>query len=80
MLEIGDIYTYNAGRHRLVYLGDSRADLETYIPERSATGGLTNSGRGKWIVDPAYPGHRNIKLTAQQIEAWLRSSQAPHRR
>ncbi len=76
-IENGDVLEIKAGVRRLVYLGEGVANVETFIPERGATGGLTNTGTGKWIVDPAYPQHSATKLTEQQIAYWVAKKGEP---
>lgn len=56
---------------RLRYLGEGVACLEMFYPERSATGGLTNSGKGTWKVRD---GKENIKLADEQIAAWIKTN------
>lgn len=66
-IETNDILTLGkAGR--MVYLGEGFASLERFIPERGETGGLTNSGKGKFAVDAKFA---RVKLTDAQIAEWL---------
>jgi hypothetical protein len=65
-LEIGDVLEIGDGAARLVYVGDEKADVERFIPERSRTGGLTNSGRGKWLLYQSAE-----TLNEKQIAAWI---------
>lgn len=63
-LEIGDELILASAK--LVYVGDGNAKVARFIPERSATGGLTNSGKGRWDVSDKVQA-----LTQPQIAAWL---------
>jgi hypothetical protein len=65
-LEVGDEMFLANGGAKLVYVGDNSAKVGRFIPERSATGGLTNSGKGKWEVS-----EKIQALNDAQIAAWL---------
>lgn len=66
-LEIGDELQIGPAA-KLIYAGNNTADICRFIPERSRTGGLTNSGKGEWKVNELETGK---PLTEQQIAYWM---------
>lgn len=56
---------------RLVHLGDGICNSERFVPERGATGGLTNSGNGTWVVSKA-----GLVLSEAQVAEWIARSNA----
>lgn len=65
-IETGNILTLAEGKYRMIYLGDRKCDVQAFIPERSATGGLTHSGNGEWTTTKKAQG-----LNEAQIARWI---------
>ena len=66
-LEIGDLMQLPGNLGRLRYVGDGKCVNDKFIPERGRTGGLTNSGKGKWMQygEPK-------ALSPAQVAEWIK--------
>ncbi len=71
-IEIGSVF-YPRTTARLTYLGDRKARVEVWHPERSATGGSIPAnqdptGNGKWL--PLTGKLEIVELTGAQLAVW----------